>query len=611
MRRIMQKIGYYFSNAGGLNFGKGQRTPLAPFVPKGKPDNYYDKTRKGLGYVSPPLVQCFEASEESDGYSISSSSELIFWDSDTILKKNGKIRVCIDFRDLNSACPKDDFALPITYIIIDNTCGFERMSFVDGFLGYNQIKMYHEDEKHTSFRTPSGIYCYTVMPFGLKNTSVIYQHAITTIFREYLRKIVECYVDDLVVKIHSKGDHLQDLKMMFELMQSHQLKMNPTKSFLGMTSEIFFGFVVTTNEIHLDPEKVKTIQELPPPRNLKELHSLQGRLSYIHRFISNLSSKCQMFSKLMKKGVSFIWDEACQKAFEEIKLYLSSPPILVAPKSGKLFMIYVRATDHALTGLLSQDDDNGHEQDIYYLSRTLSGAEHRYPHVKKECLALPSTLNWRLARYALLLSQYDILFKPQKAVKGQVICDLMANQPMEGRVDLYQDISNKTCEANAASKEQVWQLFFDGASRTSPKATIITGVGVVLVSPQNHVLLREFSLIEPCSNNVVEYNALLIGLDLAKKLGVKHLEAYGDSKLVINQLKGKFEVRHVDLVPYHETAIILANSFKGFYIDYVPHLKNTYAGALASLAATLALPKMITQRITVASKQLFWPKYAL
>ena len=85
-----------------------------------------------------------------------------------ITKKNGKIRVYIDFHDLNEACPKDEFLFPITDVMIDNTCGFERMSFVDGFSGYNQIKMYLDDEKHTSFRIPLGVYCYTVIPFGLK-----------------------------------------------------------------------------------------------------------------------------------------------------------------------------------------------------------------------------------------------------------------------------------------------------------------------------------------------------------------------------------------------------------------------------------------------------------
>ena len=96
----------------------------------------------------------------------------------------------------------------------------------------------------------------------------------------------------------------------------------------------------------------------------------------------------------------------------------------------------------------------------------------------------------------------------------------------------------------------MWQLFFDGASRTGPKGHLIAGVRVVLVSLQNYVISRAVSLTEPCSNNVAEYNALLIGMQLADEIGVKNLEAYGDSKLIVNQVRGEYEVRHEDLVPY-------------------------------------------------------------
>ncbi|XP_020266130.1 uncharacterized protein LOC109841582 [Asparagus officinalis] len=202
-------------------------------------------------------------------------------------------------------------------------------------------------------------------------------------------------------------------------------------------------------------DKVKAIQELPPPRNLKELRGLQGRLAYIRRFISNLSRKCQSFSKLMKKGVSFMWDDACQKAFEEIKQYLSNPSILIAPKSDKPFLIYIRATDHVLAALLAQDDENGHEQAVYYLSWTLSGAEPRYPLIEKECLALVFTV--QMMRYYLVGQTIHVIsqINPIRAVKGQAICDLMANHPLKEKAELYQYIPDETYEVNIVSREQI------------------------------------------------------------------------------------------------------------------------------------------------------------
>src|SRR4051812_44622901 len=120
--------------------------------------------------------------------------------------------------------PKDELPLPITDVMIDNTYGFERMSFMDGFSGYNQIKMYPADEKHTSFRTPLGVYCYTVMLFGVKNAGATNQRVMDKILCPYIRKTVECYIDDIIVKCRLHTDHLTDLKEVFVVMRQHQLK---------------------------------------------------------------------------------------------------------------------------------------------------------------------------------------------------------------------------------------------------------------------------------------------------------------------------------------------------------------------------------------------------
>jgi len=128
---------------------------------------------------------------------------------------------------------------------------------MDDFSRYHQLKMYLEDKKHISFRTP----------LGMNNTEVTYQWAMNTIFHEHTRKTVECYINDIAVKSRNRSDHIADLKRVFDIMPAHQLKMNPTKSFLRVASEKFFRFVVTSKEIHLDPEKVHAIQGC----NLQEL----------------------------------------------------------------------------------------------------------------------------------------------------------------------------------------------------------------------------------------------------------------------------------------------------------------------------------------------------
>ena len=161
-----------------------------------------------------------------------------------VKKMNGQVRICVDFRDLNEACPKDEFPLPITELLIDATIGFGALSFMDGFSGYNQIKMAPEDEELTAFRTPKGIYCYTVMPFGLKNAGATYQRAMTNIFNDILHNTVECYMDDLVVKTKKRENHLNDLRKVFDRLRKYQLKMKPLKCAFGVTSGKFLEFVV-------------------------------------------------------------------------------------------------------------------------------------------------------------------------------------------------------------------------------------------------------------------------------------------------------------------------------------------------------------------------------
>ncbi|NAU33237.1 hypothetical protein EE082_27575, partial [Klebsiella pneumoniae] len=305
-----------------------------------------------------------------------------------VRKKNGQIRVCIDFRDLNKACPKDDFPLPIPELMIDIASSHYLFSFMDGSSGYNQIKMAPEDERFTAFRTPIGTYCYKVMPFGLKNAGATYQRAMTFIFDDLIHQQVECYVDDLVVKSKISKNHVQDLRIVFERLRKHELKMNPLKCAFGVTAGKFLGFIVRHRGIEIDPSKIKAILEMKPPRSLTQLRSFQGRLAFLRRFISNLAGRCQPFAILAKKDTRFVWDERCQEAFESIKRYLTSPPVLAAPIPGKPLILYTAALDESLGALLAQENENGKENSLYYLSRRLIPAELKYPAMEKQCLAL-------------------------------------------------------------------------------------------------------------------------------------------------------------------------------------------------------------------------------
>ncbi|KAL0446207.1 UNVERIFIED_CONTAM: hypothetical protein Slati_1748600 [Sesamum latifolium] len=162
------------------------------------------------------------------------------------------IEVGLSERDLNNACPKDDFPLLIAEVMINATMGHEALSFIDRSSGYNQIQMAPADEELTAFRTPKGIYCYKVMAFGLKNAGATYQKAMRRIFDDMLYKNIECYVDDLVVKSTKREDHLRDLRKVFECLRRYQLKMNPSKCAFGVTFEKFLRFIVRQRGIEIE-----------------------------------------------------------------------------------------------------------------------------------------------------------------------------------------------------------------------------------------------------------------------------------------------------------------------------------------------------------------------
>ncbi|TYK27554.1 uncharacterized protein E5676_scaffold22G00230 [Cucumis melo var. makuwa] len=545
----------------------------------------------------------------------------------SVRKKNGQLRVCVEFRDLNNACPKDDFPLSITEIIVDATTGHEARSFMDGSSGYNQIRMALSDKEITAFRTPKGIYCYKAIPFGLKNAGATYQRAMQKVFDNMLHKYVECYVDDLVVKSKRRQDHLKDLKVMFDRLRKYQLRMNPLKCAFDVTSGKFLGFIVRHRGIEIDQSKIDVIQKMPRPKSLYDLRSLQGRLAYIRRFISNLAGRCQPFQKLMRKGENFVWDKACQNAFDSIQKYLLNPLVLGAPVPEEPLILYIAAQERSLGALLVQDKEKGKERALYYLSRTLVGAEVNYSPIEKMCFALffaidklrhymqafkvhlvakadpikyvlsRPIISEHLAKWAIILQQYDIVYISQKAIKGQVLADFLVDHPIPSDWKLCEDFPDD--ELFFTEMVEPWTMYFDGAARRSG-----AGASIVLISSEKNMLPYSFVLAELCSNNVAEYQALIIGLQMALEIGVSFIEIYGDSKLIINQLSLQYDVKHEDLKSYFTYARQLMERCLGKE-ESLKALEEAHAGVCGAHQAGIKL------QFQLRRMGYYWPKMPL
>ena len=534
-------------------------------------------------------------------------------------KKDGRVRMCVDYRDLNKASPKDEFPLPHIDVLVDNTAKNYRYSFMDGYSGYNQILMHHEDKEKTTFITPWGTFCYKVMPFGLKNAGATYQRAMVVLFHDLMHKEVEVYVDDIVAKSGEGESHVEVLRKLFERLRKHKLRLNPNKCVFGALTGKLLGFIVSRKGIEVDPDKIRAIKEMPPPKTEKEVRSFLGRLNYIARFIRNLTATCEPLFRLLRKNQSIEWNEDCQRAYDQIKEYLSSPPVLVPPTPGKPLLLYLTVLEGSMGAILGQHDKSGRtEQAVYYLSKKFNDCESRYSLIERTCCSLAwaaRTLRhymiyyetWlisrmdpikyifesphvsgRVSKWQVILAEYDIKHVTRKSVKGSAIADHLAANPMEEYQPLdFSFPDEHICALEAEAEEESgsrWKMYFDGAVNMYGN-----GVGAVLIAPNKRQFPVAVKLNFDCTNNMAEYEACITGMQAAISLKLKELDVFGDSALIIYQIKGEWRTKDEKLIPYQKFLSDLCEEFDEITFTHLPRDKNLFADALATLAVMVNL----------------------
>jgi hypothetical protein len=323
-----------------------------------------------------------------------------------VAKKQGTIRVCVDYRDLNKACPKDNYPMPFNDQIIDNCAGSVIFAFMDGFSGYNQIEILPTVQHKIAFIFPWGNFAYRKLPFGLKNAGATFQRAMSYTFHG-IKHIKEPYLDDLPTHLLNRSDHIDHLRAIFLRCRFYRIRLDPHKCIFAVESGRILGFIVSKDGIRVDPLKIKAILALPPPTNLTQLQSLQGKENFLRRFICNYAEITKGFMRLLQKNVPFIWDDASQRSFDALKHALTHAPLLHPPEYTKDYILYLAASTSTIAMVLVQKDSNDEEHVIYYLSKSLSGPELRYSHVEK--LALAAFIAVQRFRHYILLCTTTVI----------------------------------------------------------------------------------------------------------------------------------------------------------------------------------------------------------
>uniref|UniRef100_A0A2N9IF11 Integrase catalytic domain-containing protein n=1 Tax=Fagus sylvatica TaxID=28930 RepID=A0A2N9IF11_FAGSY len=364
-----------------------------------------------------------------------------------VKKATGKWRMCVDFTDLNKACPKDSYPLPRIDQLVDSTAGHKLLSFMDAFSGYNQI--------------PNG-------------------------------------------RGRPREDGLH-----------HYMKLNPAKCVFGVSSGKFLGFMVSQRGIEANPDKIKAILEMSPPKTVKEVQSLTGKAAALNRFVSRSTDKCLPFFKILRKA--FKWTEECQQAFEELKAYLTSPPLLSPAQTGEALYLYLAISASAVSSALIREEEHV-QKAVYYTSRALRGAEERYTNMEKLAFALLIASRklrpYFQAHSIIVMTDYPIrkaMNKPDAAGRLVQWSIEMGEKPEEG---------------------EPWTVNIDGSSTKE-----MSGAGVILVSPEGDKFEYALQLRFHATNNEAEYEALLAGLRLSKGMGIKALTVKSDSQLIVGQVE--------------------------------------------------------------------------
>ena len=269
-----------------------------------------------------------------------------------VKKTNGKWRMCVDYTDLNKACPKDSYPLPTIDRLVDGAAGHHILNFLDAYSGYNQIQMHPADRKKMAFMTDCDNFYYEVMPFGLKNAGATYQRLMDHVFHDMIGRNVEVYVDDIVVKSDSGKQHIADLKEVFQALRQHRMRLNPDKCAFGVEGEKFLGFMLTHRGIEANPEKCKAISEMRSPNSIKEIQRLIGRLTALSRFVPKLAEKMRPMVQLLKKASRFEWSTECEEIFLQLKTFLSSPPVIQKPDAREPIIVYLAVSNEAVSSVL-------------------------------------------------------------------------------------------------------------------------------------------------------------------------------------------------------------------------------------------------------------------
>src|SRR4051812_34497614 len=324
-------------------------------------------------------------------------------------KKDGTLRMCVDYRSLNDITIKNKYPLPVINDLFDQLEGACVFSKIDLHSGYHQLKIREGDIPKTAFTTRYGLYEYTVMSFRLTNATAYFMNMMNKVFMEFLDKFVVVFIDDILIYSKNEQEHEAHLRLVLEKLREHQLYAKFSKCEFWLKEVGFLGHVVLGEGVAVDPSKVSTVTEWETPKTVGDIRSFLGLAGYYRRFIENFSRIAKTMTELLKKDNKFDWNDDCETRFQELKKRLVTAPVLCLPGIHKDFHVYCDASRRGLGCVLMQG-----VRVVAYAFRQLKNHEKNYPTHDLELAAVVHALKtWR----QYLVGNHCDVFTDHKSLK--------------------------------------------------------------------------------------------------------------------------------------------------------------------------------------------------
>ena len=310
------------------------------------------------------------------------------WSSPCILvpKHDGGFRFCTDFRKVNDKTKSDSFPIPRIADCIDQIGNAKFVSTFDMLKGYWQVPLTQRAREISAFVTPSGLYQYKVMPFGMKNAPATFQRMVNKLVRDI--DGCEGYIDDVVIFSDNWSDHIRQIERFFQIMREAKLTVNLMKSEFGKATVKYLGHIVGQGQVRPLDAKIQTIVKFPIPTSRKELARFLGMAGYYRNFCLNFSDIAAPLTNLLSKKVKFVWTDDCQLAFDKVKLLLQKSPVLKSPDYEKPFKLIIDSSDVGTGSVLVQEASDGLDHPVSYFSKKFLKYQKNYSVVEKETLGL-------------------------------------------------------------------------------------------------------------------------------------------------------------------------------------------------------------------------------